>query len=70
MGNKRPLFARIINPGVPWWVAVPCNLLTGAALLLLVLDPGANLSVALALLGLAAVALYGTALFLHARKDP
>jgi hypothetical protein len=35
--------------------------------LLLVLDPAANLSVAL--LGVAAVALYGTALFLRAKKE-
>jgi hypothetical protein len=35
---SRPLLARIINPGVPWWVAVPCNFLAGAALALLALD--------------------------------
>ena len=64
--RPRPL-ARVINPGVRWWLAVPCNLLACAPLLLLVLDPAANLSVAL--LGVAAVALYGTALFLRAKKE-
>ena len=51
MSDKHSLLAGVINPGVPWWLAVPCNLLAGAALLLLVLDPTANLSVALALFG-------------------
>jgi hypothetical protein len=47
---------------VPWWVAVPCNVLAGIALVLLVLDPDRNLPPALWLLGPAAVVLYGTAL--------
>jgi hypothetical protein len=58
----RPLLVRIINPGVPWWVAVPYNFLAGAALALLALDPDRNLTVALVLLGPAAIVLYGTAL--------
>jgi uncharacterized membrane protein len=43
-------------------VAVPCDILGGIALVLLILDPHDNLAWALALLGPAAVALYGTAL--------
>jgi hypothetical protein len=53
--------ARVVNPGVPWWVAVPCNALAGIALLLLILDPSDNLTWALVLLCPAAVGLYGTA---------
>jgi hypothetical protein len=56
------LLARIVNPGVPWWVTVPCNFLAALALVLLIVDPHDNLVLALGLLGLAAVALYGTAL--------
>jgi hypothetical protein len=62
MRDNRPLLARIINPGVPWWVAVPCNGLAAIALVLLLLDPDGNLPLALWLLGPAALALYGTAL--------
>jgi hypothetical protein len=54
--------ARIFNPGVPWWVAVPCNFLAGAALTILFLNPAPNLAAALVLLGAAVLALYGTAL--------
>jgi hypothetical protein len=61
------LLARVVNPGVPWWVARPCNVLAGIALILLALNPADNLPVALALLGPAAVVLYGTALLLHLR---
>jgi hypothetical protein len=41
---------------------MPCNILGGAALVLLALDPGGNLGGGLAL-GLALILLYGTALF-------
>jgi hypothetical protein len=61
------LLARVINPGVPWWVALPCKVLAGIALILLALNPADNLPVALALLGPAAVALCGTALLIHVR---
>jgi hypothetical protein len=56
------MLTRVINPGVPWYVALACNALAGIALVLLILDPDANLPWALALLGVAAVALYGTVL--------
>lgn len=58
---SRPLLARIVNPGVPWYVAIPCNALAGAALALLALDPSRNLTAALAILIPAAITLYGTA---------
>jgi hypothetical protein len=58
----RPFLARIVKPGVPWWVAVPCNVLSGVALVLLILDPDRNLAAALAILPPTAAALYGTAL--------
>jgi hypothetical protein len=58
---SRPLLARIVNPGVPWWIAIPCNGLAGAALALLLLNPADNLTLALLLLCPAALALYGTA---------
>jgi hypothetical protein len=67
---SRPLLTRINNPGVPWWVAVPCNVLAGAALVLLVFDPERYLTAALALLGPAAIALYGTALATWCRRKP
>jgi hypothetical protein len=54
--------ARIFNPGVPWWVAVPCNVLAGAAPVLLYRNRAQDMTVALILLGVAAIALYGTAL--------
>jgi hypothetical protein len=68
-GEALGLLARIVNPGVPWWVALPCNLLAGIALILLALNPGENLPVALALLVPATVVLYGTALLIHWRKS-
>ena len=64
---NRPLPARIVNPGVPWYVALPCNIIAPAAIVLLAIDPVENLGVALALLVPGAVALYGTAL-VTARK--
>jgi hypothetical protein len=39
MYDNRPLQARVVNPGVPWWIAAPCNVVAGVALVLLVLDP-------------------------------
>jgi hypothetical protein len=68
VSDNRSLLARVVNPGVPWWIAVPCNVVAGTALVLLLLDPAANLTRALGLLSLAAVALYGTALVVHVRK--
>ena len=53
-----------LNPGVPAWVAIPCDLLAAAVLVLLVLDPVGNLTPALVLLAIACVGLYGTA-FVH-----
>jgi hypothetical protein len=29
--EKRPLLARIINPGVPWYMAIICNGIATAA---------------------------------------
>jgi hypothetical protein len=43
------MLARVLNPGVPRWVAVPCNVLAGIALVLFVLDPDGNLIWAMAL---------------------
>jgi hypothetical protein len=40
--DRRPFLVRVLNPGVPWWVAVPCNLLGGAALVLLAFDLADN----------------------------
>jgi hypothetical protein len=65
---SRPLLARIINPGVPWWIAVPCNVVAGIALALLVIDPVGNLTAALGLLVPAAILLYGTALASWCRR--
>ena len=53
---SRPLLARISNPGVPWWVAVPCNVVAGVVLVLLIHDGERNLPAALVLLGQAAIA--------------
>jgi hypothetical protein len=33
-GEVLGLLARIVNPGVPWWVALPCNVLAGTAVVL------------------------------------
>jgi hypothetical protein len=44
---------------MPWWIAVPCNLLAEAALVLLFIDSDRNLPAALGLLVPAAIALYG-----------
>jgi hypothetical protein len=54
--------ARIINPGVPRSVAIACNAVAAVALVLLALNPDANLWPAVAILMPAAIALYGTAL--------
>jgi hypothetical protein len=54
--------ARIINPGVPWWTAIICNGIAALALALLIIDPDGNLYLAVQLLAIGAVALYGTAL--------
>ena len=55
---------RVLNPGVPAWVAIPCNVLAAVVLVLLVLNPVDNLTLALALLAVTCLALYGTALVL------
>jgi hypothetical protein len=67
---SRPLLARIINPGVQWWIAIPCNIAAGIALVLLVIDPVGNLIAAIGLLGPAAIVLYGTALANSCRRKP
>jgi hypothetical protein len=54
--------ARIVNPGIPWWMAIICNSIAALALALLIYDPDGNLSIAIPLLAIGAVALYGTAL--------
>jgi hypothetical protein len=59
---------RVLNPGVPSRVAIPCNLLAGAALILVTIHPAENLTLAVALLVPAAVALYGTALVRWLRR--
>jgi hypothetical protein len=59
--EHRHLLLRIINPGVPWYVAVVCTIVAGVALLLLALNPH-DLTPALVLLVPAAALLYGTAL--------
>ena len=66
--DNRTLLSRIVNPGVPWFVAVPCNAVGGVALVLLLLKPARNLPLALALLIPAAIALYGRALVMWVRK--
>jgi hypothetical protein len=60
--------ARVLNPGVPWWVAIPCNVVAGAALALVILDPVENLATALALLVPTSAALYGAALVCWCRR--
>ena len=62
MSDTRHWLAHILNPGVPWWFAVPCNVLSGAAIVLLLIDSGRNLIPALGLLVPTAIALCGTAL--------
>jgi hypothetical protein len=52
----------MVIPGVPWWIAVPCNVAAAVAIMLLILDPHDNLPIALAVFIPAAVFLYGAAL--------
>jgi hypothetical protein len=61
---RRPLLAGIINPGVPWPIALLCNLAGALVLVLLALDPVGNLGLAVVILIPAVIALYGTALML------
>jgi hypothetical protein len=58
----RPLLAPILNPGVPWPIALLCNLAGALVLVLLALDPEGNLGLAVVVVIPAAIALYGTAL--------
>lgn len=60
--ERRPLFNRIVNPGVPPWFAIPCNLAAGIALVLLAIHPVRNFNLAMAFLLPAATVLYGVAL--------
>jgi hypothetical protein len=66
--DKRPWLERVLNPGVLWWVAIPCNALAGVALVLLLLDPAGNFAVALWLLVPAWVVLFGAALVRWLRR--
>jgi hypothetical protein len=59
---SRPLLARILNPGVPWPIALLCNLAGALVLVLLALDPAGNLGLAVVILIPTVIALYGTAL--------
>jgi hypothetical protein len=56
-----------VNPGVPWFVAIPCTVLAGLALVLLALDPHDTLPIALDVLIAATVASCGTALLKRKR---
>jgi hypothetical protein len=67
---SRPLLARIINPAVPWWIAIPCNVIAAVALVLLAIDSERNLTAALGLLVPGAIALYGTAFVNWCRRKP
>jgi hypothetical protein len=60
--DRRPLLIRVLNPGVPWWTAVLCNVLTLVALVLLALDPFDNLIGRSRCSARPPWALYGTAL--------
>ena len=51
----------ILNPGVPPWVALPCNLAGGVPVVLLLVDPAENFASDTTLAVLAAAVLYGTA---------
>jgi hypothetical protein len=63
--------ARITNPGVPWPVALACNLAAALALILLARNPGGNLWLAVAILIVACIGLYGTALLRWwVRREP
>jgi hypothetical protein len=57
----------VLNPRGPRYVAIPCNVAGIIAIVLLVIDPDANLP-ALWLLIPMAVTLYGTALVMHLRR--
>src|SRR5262249_26477045 len=48
--DDRPILARILSPAVPWFIAVPCNMLAGAALAVMRVEPQGNLEMGLALL--------------------
>ena len=56
---------KILNPGVPWWVALPCNAICAVGLGFAIAE---DLTTALAVLLSGAVALYGTALILWLRR--
>ena len=65
---RRPLLARILNPGVPWPIAIACNAAGAVALVLLAIDSDGNLPATLAILIPGAVLLYGTALTYWLRR--
>jgi len=67
--DSRPLPVRIINPRVPWWIKIPSDALAVTALIFLAINPDNFLPMALGMLGLAAVILYGTALVTHVRES-
>jgi hypothetical protein len=62
MGDSRHWLVRIVNPGVPWPVAMACNVAAAVALVLLALDSDGNLWLAVTILIPGAILLYGTAL--------
>ena len=67
--KNRHWMVRVVSPGVPWWIALPCNALAAAAIVLLVIDPDKNLSAALMLLLPASITLYGTAMIRWWRNE-
>ena len=66
---NRSLLSRIISPRVPWWIALPCNVLAGIAIVLLAINPAANIAAAIGLLVPAVVLLYGTVIVRAMNKD-
>ena len=66
MEDRSPLWAqrlvRIFNPGVPWYVAIPCSVAAMVAIVLLIRDPDGNMGLALAVLIPSAIVLYETEL--------
>src|SRR5262249_29028101 len=61
--DERHWLERAISPSVPWWVAVTCNLVAAASIIVLVIDPVVNLWLGIVLVAVAAIGLYGLAWF-------